>query len=306
MRQPALGRIHERITAIATTSFPAYVIRGENESLMIDSGVNLLGPTYLAALKDVFGDAEEPDYLFFTHSHYDHVGAGGYLKRHLPGLKLGGHERLAVLAQKASALETMNRLSRDHLELLEHNRTGEDVTIYPFQVDVVLKEGDEIDLGGLTCRVYEVPGHTRDSLAYYLPEIEALFPGDACGVLRTSRGEPLQVEFVASYQDYIDSLKKMIGLQPRMICLAHNWVLTDSDAGRFLQWSLAETYRYRELIEAHLEAAHGDVEVALDEIMRAAYDADDESLPPRAAYLANLSAQVRHIARQRDNEENNQ
>ena len=28
-----------------------------------------------------------------------------------------------------------------------------------------LKDGDEISLGGLTCRVYEVPGHTKDSLA---------------------------------------------------------------------------------------------------------------------------------------------
>jgi len=49
-----------------------------------------------------------------------------------------------------------------------------------FQIN--LKEGDRFDLGGLTCEVYEVPGHTGDSLAFFIPEIKALFAGEACGI----------------------------------------------------------------------------------------------------------------------------
>ena len=119
----------------------------------------------------------------------------------------------------------------------------------------ILKHGDTVDLGGLTCTVYETPGHTRDSISFYFPEIGALFPGDACGVLRIGEGDPLQVEFVASYADYVDSLKFMITLEPEMICLAHNWVLTGTDARDFLQHSLAETYNYREMIEEYLDTA---------------------------------------------------
>jgi glyoxylase-like metal-dependent hydrolase (beta-lactamase superfamily II) len=296
MKRPASGRVHERITAIATTSYPAYIVRGETKSLMIDSGVNLMRPFYLAEIRRMFGDGGRPDYLFFTHSHYDHVGSGDYLKRHLPGLRLGAHERTAALVRKPSALETMNHLSASHLELREYNLAGEDVTLHPFEIDIVLKQGDEIDLGGLTCRVYEVPGHTRDSLAFYFPEIEALFPGDACGVLRTGTDDLLQVEFVASYQDYVDSLRLMISLAPKIVCPAHNWVLTDDDAARFLERSLAETFRYRELIERYLDAASGDVDRAIDDMARAEFDGDDPSLPPSAAYITNLTAQVRHIA----------
>ena len=40
-----------------------------------------------------------------------------------------------------------------------------------------LKEGDQFDLGGVTCEVYEVPAHTGDSLAFFIPEIRALFAG---------------------------------------------------------------------------------------------------------------------------------
>jgi hypothetical protein len=45
MKQQAKGQIHERITAIPNAWYPTYVIRGEKKNLMIDAGVNLLGPS---------------------------------------------------------------------------------------------------------------------------------------------------------------------------------------------------------------------------------------------------------------------
>ncbi len=296
MKQPAKGRIHERITAIATASYPAYIVRGDEQHLMIDAGLNLLGPRYLASIEDMLRKGGQLDCLFLTHSHYDHVGSAGYLKRHLPGLKIGAHERVAGLVRKPSVLETMNRLSMDHAEFLKQGSADEDLTVQPFDIDIILKQGDEFDLGGLTCRVYETPGHTRDSLAFYFPEIRAMFPGDACGVLRADRENGLQVEFVASYQDYVDSLRLMTALEPEIVCLAHNWVLTHKEAAEFLERSLAETFQYRELIESHLKAANGNVEQAIQDMTRAEHDASDSTLEPSAGHLANLAAQVRHIA----------
>jgi len=340
MKRPPVGRIHERITAIAPPSYPVYVVEGENKNLIIDSGVNLLGPTYLAGLADVFGENGRPDYLFLTHSHYDHLGSAGYLKRHLPGLRVGAHERVAALVQKPSALETMNRLSRSHAVPASRDgrddgaedgavddggagddnntaadneacgsgtvcgsgtacggdRPGDDITIRSFEIDLLLKEGDEIDLGGLTCRVYETPGHTRDSLAFYFPEIEALFPGDAVGIRRPAGGASVQVVFVASFEDYVQSIKRMIVLGPRMICLAHNWVLTDADAAEFLERSLTETFRFRELIERSLDAAAGDVEQAIEAVARVTYGGAGDLPQPSAAFMTNLVAQVKLVA----------
>ena len=199
MKQQAKGQIHERIIAIPNAWYPAYIVRGEKKNLMIDAGVNLLGPRYLASIKDILGNPERLDYLFLTHSHYDHAGSAHYLKQRIPGLKIGAHKRVADLLQKPSVLEMMNRLSRNHVELLKYNTAGEDLTLHPFEIDFSLKQGDEFDLGGLTCRVYEAPGHTRDSLAFYFPEIKALFPSEACGVLQGETGSEMQVEFLSSY-----------------------------------------------------------------------------------------------------------
>ena len=296
MKQQAKGRIHERITAIPNSWYPVYIVQGDRKNLMIDAGVNLLSPRYLSLITERLGDAARLDYLFLTHSHYDHVGSANYLKRHIPGLQIGAHERLADLLKKPSVLDVMNRLSKIHTALLKYNTAGEDLTLHPFALDLFLKQGDEFDLGGLTCRVYETPGHTKDSLSFYFPEIRTVFPSEAVGVLQGETGSELQVEFLTSYRDYIDSLKLMISLEPETICLAHGWILSGKDAADFLERSLSETYRFRGLIESYLAAAKGDVEKAIEAMVHAEYDVKGNIYQERAAYVTNLSAQVRHIA----------
>ncbi|PKN10491.1 MAG: hypothetical protein CVU72_01010, partial [Deltaproteobacteria bacterium HGW-Deltaproteobacteria-7] len=276
--------------------YPAYIVRGEKKNLMIDAGVNLLGPRYLTSIRDILGNPEQLHYLFLTHSHYDHVGAAHYLKRHIPGLAIGAHERLAGLLQKSSVLDVMNQLSGNHVELLKYNTSAEDLTLRPFEIDIRLKQGEEFDLGGLTCRVYETPGHTRDSLSFYFPEIKTLFPSEACGVLQGETGGSIQVEFLSSYSDYIESLKLMIALEPEIICLGHAWMLTHEDAKEFLKRALAETYRYRELIESYLIEAGGNIEKAIENMGHVEYDIKGGIYQERVSYMTNLAAQVKHIA----------
>ena len=296
MKLQAKGQVHERITAIPNSWYPTYLVRGDRKNLMIDAGINLLGPRYLDLIRDTFGETGLLQYLFLTHSHYDHVGAAPYLKRHIAGLKIGAHERVAELLQKPSVLDMMNRLSANHVELLKYNTAGDDLTLHPFAIDISLKDGDAFDLGGLTCLVYETPGHTKDSLTFYIPEIKALFPSEAVGVLQGETGSEMQVEFLSSYRDYIDSLKLMISLKPEIICLAHGWVLTHNDAKEFLEFSLAETSRYRELIESYLAAADGNIEKAASEMGHNEYDVKGGIFQERVSYMTNLGAQVKHIA----------
>jgi glyoxylase-like metal-dependent hydrolase (beta-lactamase superfamily II) len=296
MRERADGRIHERVTAIASVAYPGYVVQGDRSGLMIDAGLNLLGPRYLAALRELYGEGGGPDYLFLTHSHYDHVGAASYLRLHLPGLRIAGHERLADLLQKPSALALMNRLSEGHAVLPEECASAEDLTIRPLALDLPLKEGDEVEFGGLTCRVCETPGHTRDSLSFHFPEIGALFVGDACGVLEGGPLWSVRVEFLSSYQDYLDSMTRIATLRPRMLCLAHRCVLTGEEVDAFLEMSVIETHRHRELIERYLDQAGGDADRATERLGHDEYDVKGGVRQARPAYMTNLAAQVRHIA----------
>jgi len=292
--------MHERIMAIGTASYPGYIVRGDAQSMMIDSGVSLLGPRYLAQIKREFANTGTLGLLFLTHSHYDHVGSADYLRRNLPSVKIGAHQRVAELMRKPSVLESLNRLSNEHGEFLRYNTAGEDLTLHPFSIDVLLKQGDEFDLGGLSCTVYETPGHTRDSLTFHVPQLGAVFPGEACGVLRTGKGGRLQPEFIASYEDYMESLTRVKALQPEFVCLAHNWVLAGDEPAGFLEQSLAETAVFRRVIERYLDAANGDTGEAVGEMIRVEYRGDNSKLQP--GFLTNLTAQVKHIAQHGDSQ----
>jgi glyoxylase-like metal-dependent hydrolase (beta-lactamase superfamily II) len=296
MKVVAEGDFGSFISVAGNRFYPSYVVKGAEVGLMIDAGINLMGPTYLASLDRILGDRNALDLVFATHSHYDHLGAIPYLKRKIPGLKAGAFHRVGELMKKRSTLDRMNALSFDERELFRNIAGDEDVSIEPVDFEMSLKQGDRFDLGGLTCEVHEVPGHTRDSLSFFIPELGALFPGEACGVLEGDKDGPMQVEFLSSYDDYVSSLDRMIALRPRLIGLGHLWVFTDDDASAFLERSREETPRYRELIERYLDAADGDIDRAIATMARIEYDEKRTIDQPREAYIENLKAQVRQIA----------
>jgi glyoxylase-like metal-dependent hydrolase (beta-lactamase superfamily II) len=263
---------------------------------MIDAGINLMGPAYIASLEKVFGDKNALDYVFATHSHFDHLGAIPYLKRKLPHLQAGAFERVGTLMKKKSVLDLMTFLSELQRGFFRDIVGEEDVRIEAVDFELKLKEGDRFDLGGVTCEVYEVPGHTGDSLAFFIPEIGALFAGESYGIPESDKDGQIQVEFLSSYDDYVSSLDKLISLQPQLIAMAHLWVFTDDDATEFLERSREATPKYWELIETYLDAANGDINSAVESMAKKEYDEKGTIAQPRESYLENLKAQVRQVA----------
>jgi glyoxylase-like metal-dependent hydrolase (beta-lactamase superfamily II) len=292
----AQGDFGSVISIAGNAVCPAYVIKGSERTLMIDAGVNLMGPLYIESIERILGDRNRLDYAFVTHSHYDHLGSIPYLKRKIPGLKAGAFERVGQLLKKESVLQRMRRLSEVRRDDFTDIVGDEDVRLEPVEFDIDLKEGDRFDLGDVTCEVYEVPGHTRDSLAFYIPEQGALFAGEACGVPEGKEGDVVQVEFLSSYDEYLRSIEKMMALKPRLIGMAHIWVFTDEDATEFLEKSRRATPPYRRLIESYLDGAGGDREKTLETMVRREYDEKKSVGQERNAYIENLKAQIRHIA----------
>jgi glyoxylase-like metal-dependent hydrolase (beta-lactamase superfamily II) len=296
MKLQADGNFGEWITVGGNHFYPGYIIKGKERRLMIDAGINLMGPAYIASLEKIFGDKNVLDYVFATHSHFDHLGSISYLKRKLPKLRAGAFARVGTLMKKKSVLDLMTFLSDLQRGFFQDIVGDEDVRIEPVDFEFSLKEGDRFDLGGVTCEVYEAPGHTGDSLVFFIPEIRALFAGEACGIPQRDKDGDIQVEFLSSYDDYVSSLNKIIGLQPKLLCMGHMWIFTDDDAAEFLQQSLAATPIYRKLIETYLDAANGDIDCALQSMAKKEYDEKGTILQPRESYIQNLKAQVRHVA----------
>ncbi len=298
MKLLAQGNINDYCHAIGHIGYPAYIIKGNHSSMMVDAGINLLAPKYYSELASLLGDPQKLDYAAITHSHYDHLGAIPYLMKKIPALKVVGAERIQQLLSKQSVIDYMTQLSDIQRPLFSDITGNQDVSLSYFPIAHPVKEGDIIDLGGITCQVYEVPGHTRDSLAYYFPQIKLLCPGEAVGVPEGMDGQNVQVEFLSSYEEYYVSLEKMASLNVKILCLAHGFVYTDEDVRSFFTTSIKATEQYKNLLLEYLDKVNGDIEKAIQLITVEEYDKKGTIHQERNAYISNLTAQVKLVAKE--------
>lgn len=125
--------------------------------------------------------------VLLTHHHPDHDGGIPTLKEHFPGLRV-------LAGENSRSPHTTERL----------------------------EESDCLAILGTSFRIMAVPGHTLDHIAFYSPELEALFCGDtlfAGGCGRLFEGTPAQM---------YDSLQKIAALpvSTRIYC-AHEYTETN-------------------------------------------------------------------------------
>jgi glyoxylase-like metal-dependent hydrolase (beta-lactamase superfamily II) len=99
------------------------------------------------------------DWLLETHAHADHLSAAPYLQE-----KLGG--RLAIGAEILTVQETFGKVFNEGTQFA---RDGS-------QFDLLLRDGDTFEIGGIPLIALHVPGHTPADMAYIIGD--AAFVGD--------------------------------------------------------------------------------------------------------------------------------
>jgi len=195
-----------------------YVVRGKEGVALVEVGTSLCVPRLLAGLEALGVAPEEVTHILCTHIHLDHAGAAGHLLEHLPRAQVAIHSRdHRHLAQPARLLESVAQAVGRLFPLY-----GE---VHPIPPERLLP-GEELrlDLGGdMLLEAVPTPGHSRDHLAYFLPRLGLLFPGDAAGVSlfghRFSR--PVTVPPAFDPSAMLRSLETLRALRPVALCFTH-------------------------------------------------------------------------------------
>ena len=137
----------------------------------------LPGGTFLVDAPEGIADwlkrrGSKVDALLLTHQHFDHV-----------------QDAAAVREQHGCKVHALSPLSKDlTLELLYGAVTGSAFSVPEFTVDEILAGKPEISVCDSLYELFHVPGHSPDSLCFYLPDQKLLFGGDVLfldGVGRT-------------------------------------------------------------------------------------------------------------------------
>lgn len=191
-------------------------------------------------------------------------------------------------------MELIRTLNSNFAKVFKDFIGDENISFNPVEVDLLLKEGDELDFGeGWTVRVIETPGHTRDSLSFHIPKIKAAIVGEAAGVFHNNGINP---QFSSSYSDYITSLEKLTALDIDILALGHRYIVTGDDIGRYLKDSIETTVSFKSHIEEYLDRFNSDKEKVVEAILEEVYDKTVLKQQDATSFSINLRAQVRVVA----------
>ncbi|OFO59235.1 MBL fold hydrolase [Peptoniphilus sp. HMSC075B08] len=136
-------------------------------------------------------------YILLTHGHFDHVGA------------------VAALVKKYKAPVYLSKEDRAFLESPKEVRASAfGMQIEAAEVDVFVKEGDEISFSEGNIKVIETPGHTLGSVCYLFENY--LFAGDTL-----FNGSIGRTDFPESdHSLMVESLKKLKKLDDEIYVLS--------------------------------------------------------------------------------------
>ncbi len=235
-------KVHQGLYFLGREELPIYLVKGEREAFLIEGGLKPITPLVLNQISEYDIDPSSISGLVILHSHYDHTGAVPSLKRNLPNLIIHGSERCRANLSNPKVLRFIDKVNDSIIEYLGLRGTLGDCeqAIDSLTVEITHKQGDSVELGGVSLHFYEAPGHSDCGMAVYIPQWETLFISDFGGFLND-----IDDIFAVPFQDinlYIETIKKLSELDVKVICLGHFGILTERDAADFFKRALDATH----------------------------------------------------------------
>lgn len=252
-----MRKINDNTTMIDIAMFDvnevgAVFLLKSGKTCLIDSGSKKDTSNIIKALNSL--DAFPPDIIILTHSHWDH--SQGVPKLREEALKLGKDIKVYAGEKAISLLEdqSFNKVFHD-----EHYENITDV--------LPLKEGDIVDLDGLTLKIYEVPGHTPCSIAIYDETNKDVFLGDAIGDYVQGDAIPPSMPPFWKEDEFLSSVDKLKELDYNGIGLAHFGYYQRSEAEKIIEASVEATEKWAKVFdEIYKEGKLDDIKYIVERI----------------------------------------
>ena len=219
----------------------SFMVEGDKGNIIIDSTDSVYQAEKVYAMFQAI-NSNPISAIIYTHNHADHtLGAKYFVDQQSEAPLIIAHDSTAKSVEKIFGLINPIISSRSSkmfgTQLLESDVVN--VGIGPFlstgksapgyvKPNLTFKDELKIQLSGIAFEFYHAPGETDDQIFVWIPEFQALFPGDnvykTFPNLYTIRG--------TSYRDvkgWVQSLDHMISFQPKELYPSHTLPLSGSD-----------------------------------------------------------------------------
>jgi endoribonuclease LACTB2 len=234
-----------------------FAVVDDGKTILIDTGLPDDDSVHnrLEYLHDL-GDPRV-ELIVVTHHHFDHAGGANRLRK-ATGAPVAMHPN-------------EERLLHDPSKTVVDRRIG---------------GGDVVQVGKLTLRIVDTPGHSAGHICVYLEEEQVLFSGDnVLGLGTTAIPPPPDGDM----QLYVESLEKMKALDARLICPGHGPLVHEP------RRKIQELIDHRREREEQVLALLREGKRTPSEMLRAIYP----ELDPRLERMA-MGQIVAHLYKLRD------
>ena len=207
----------------------AFLLDDGQTAILYDTGFAFTGYAVADNIRKALGD-RPLDYIFLTHSHYDHALGTPYICARYPGAKVVAGEYAVKIFGKESARSLMRSLDS---KFAARCGVGEyEDLVDKLHVDIPVTDGQTIQAGTMEFTVVALPGHTKCSVGYYLPSQGLLLSCETLGVY--DGGSLIVPSCLVGYQMTLDSIEKARTLVPRQLLLPHCGLLSAEKTAYYL------------------------------------------------------------------------
>ncbi|MDE7407974.1 MAG: FprA family A-type flavoprotein, partial [Muribaculaceae bacterium] len=217
---PTLDLFENQYHLSEGVSYNSYLVKGE-KTAVIDTTDDRTGEEWLGNLKKALNGGK-PDYLVIEHMEPDHSSLIETFTEIYP-------EATIVISATGA------RMLPNYLDPVPDNTKI-----------MAVKEGDVLDLGGITLQFYLAPMvHWPEVMMAYCPERKLLFSADAFGTFGTldsdredwaTEARRYYYNIVGKYGPQVQTaLKKLANLDIRTICPLHGPILTE-DISKYVEY----------------------------------------------------------------------
>lgn len=269
------------------------LVFGSEKTALMDCGMAYCGDALVKNIEKALADAGRNaiDYIFLSHSHYDHVGALPYVLDRWPQAKVCASEKTAYIFTRDGAKRLMKELGESARD--EYTDLKTEIRTDGLRVDIVLADNDTVSLGEETMRALETKGHTDCSMSYALEPRKILFTSESTGVVFPREGR-VSSEILKSMSDSLAACDKCEAYAPEIIICPHYGVVPKVFNKEYFRSMKEDAERKKALIKEFADRGMNEEEI-LEAYRDKLYEPGEQ---PLSAFLENASNVIRVMLRE--------